>query len=132
MSAKNVEIVKESFEAYEQGGLDSLADRLAPEFEIGDRVVPEGSPAVKGPEALARTLAELRDAFGEMRFRALEFLGLGERVLVRVRIEGRADLGELAIEEDIAHLYTLRDGLIAKLDIYRTWPEGRKAAGLER
>jgi ketosteroid isomerase-like protein len=132
MPAENVEIVKESFEAYERGGLDSLTDRLAPEFEIGHRVVPEGAPAVRGPEALARTVAELRDAFGDIRFRPLEFLELAERVLVRVRIEGRADRGELAIEEDIAHLYTLRDGLIVKLDIYRTWPEGRGAAGLDR
>ena len=130
MPGQNVEIVKENFDAFERGGLDALRDRLAPDFEIGDRVVPEGSPAARGPEALAQTVAELRDAFGDVRFQPLEFVDLGERVLVRVRIEGAAAGGELAIEEDIAHLYTLRDGLIARLDIYRSWSDGREAAGL--
>jgi ketosteroid isomerase-like protein len=132
MDTGNVAVVKENFEAFERGDLDSLNARLAPDFEIGERVVPEGAPAVKGPQALARTVAELRDAFGDISFRPLEFLDLGERVLVRVRIEGTAGRGALSIEEDIAHLYTLRDGLVARLDVYRSWPEGREAAGLER
>jgi ketosteroid isomerase-like protein len=131
MSRENVAIVKGNFEAFDRGDFDYLNARLAPDFEIGDRVVPEGPPAVKGPQALMATVGELRDAFGDLRFQPLEFVDLGERVLVRVRIEGRADRGGLSIGEDIAHLYSFRDGLVVRLDIYRNWPEGRQAAGLE-
>ena len=130
MTGQNVELIKRNFEAFDRGDLDFLNARIAPDFEVGDRVVPEGAPAARGPEALARTIAELRDAFGDISFRPLEFLDLGERVLVRVRIEGTAGNGGLAIQEDIAHLYTVKDGLLVRLDIYRSWPEGRQAAGL--
>lgn len=131
MASENVEVIRRNFEAFDRGDVDTVFVRVSPDFVIGDRAVPEGSPAVKGPAALAATIDDIREAFGDVRWDPLEFVDLGERVLVRVRIEGTADHTELPIGEDIAHLYTLRDGLMVRLDIYRTWAEAKAATGLE-
>jgi hypothetical protein len=48
-----------------------------------------------------------------------------------VRATGSGQTTSLLFEEDIGHVYTLRDGRAIKLDIFRTWPEARAAAGLE-
>lgn len=131
MSSENVEMVERNYEALDRGDLQSALATIAPEFEIGARAVPEAAPDAKGPEAMVAIIDQIRDVFGDVRWQPLEFLDLGDRVLVRVRIAGTAALTALPVEQDLGHLYTLRDGLVTRLDIFRTWDEARAAAGLE-
>jgi uncharacterized protein len=130
MPGGNVELVERNFRALREGDLDSVLDTIAPDFEVGARAVPEAAPEVKGPEALTAIIGQIRDVFGDVRWEPLEFVDLGDRVLVRVRIAGTAEITALAVEQDLGHIYTLKDGSITRLDIYRTWDEGRAACGL--
>ena len=97
-------------------------------------VIGHGKTAAAGAGVglvIVAIIDQIRDVFGDVRWQPLEFLDLGDRVLVRVRIAGTAGLTALPVEQDLGHLYTLRDGLVTRLDIFRTWDEARAAAGLE-
>jgi ketosteroid isomerase-like protein len=131
MASENVEILERNYEAFGRGDLESVLATIGPDFEVGARAVPEAAPDVTGPEALVAIIDQIRDVFGDVRWRPLEFVDLGERVLVRVRIAGTAGDTALPIEQDLGHLYTFKDGPITRLDIYGTWSEARAAAGLE-
>jgi ketosteroid isomerase-like protein len=131
MASENVETLARNYAALDQGKLESVLATIAPDFEIGARAVPEAPPDVKGPQALVAIIDQIRDIFGDARWEPLEFVDLGHRVLVRVRIAGTGGLMELPVDQALGHLYTLRDGQITRLDIFRTWEEARAAAGLE-
>jgi ketosteroid isomerase-like protein len=131
MASENVEMVKRNYEALDRGELESVLATIAPDFEVGERAVPEAAPDVKGPDALVAIIDQIRDVFGDVRWKPLEFVDLGARVLVRVRIAGTAGQTELPVDQALGHLYALEDGHVTRLDIFRTWQEARAAAGLE-
>jgi uncharacterized protein len=130
MTRENVQLVQANYDALDRGDLESAFDTIAPDFEIGVRAVPEAAPEVRGPEALVAIIEQIRDVFGDVRWQPLEFLDLGDRVLVRVRIAGTAGLTALPVEQDLGHLFTLNDGRLTRMDIFRTWDEARAAAGV--
>src|SRR5262249_56365264 len=130
MSRESVEDLKRAFEAFERGDVDEVLPLIDPDFEIGDRIVPEGGPHLRGPEALTANVAQVREVFGDVTWRAREVIDLDDRLLVRVRMEATADHTALPFAEDIGHVYTLKHGRIVRLDIFRTWDEALAAAGL--
>jgi ketosteroid isomerase-like protein len=130
MSSEDVKALDHAFEALHRGDLEAVASHLDPDFEVGNRIVPEGRLQDHGPEALAANIAQIREVFGDVSWRPREVIDLDGRLLVRVRLEATADHTALPFAEDIGHLYTLREGRVLRLDIYRNWEEARAAAGL--
>jgi ketosteroid isomerase-like protein len=131
MESENVATLRRGFDAVRRGDLEVLAAVIDPSFEIGQRVVPESQPDVRGPEALLANLADIREAFGDVDWKPVEIVDLGERILARVHLKATAGYTALPIAEEIGHVYTFRDGLATKLDIYRSWSDAQRATGLE-
>jgi len=131
MSSEDVRALQRGYEALARGDLETLNSLVDPDFEIGHRLVPESSAELRGPEALAANVSQIREVFGDVRWEPQEVIDLDGRLLVRVRFEGVAGHTALPFDEDIGHVYTLRDGRMVRLDVYRTWGEARAAAGLE-
>ena len=129
MSEENVEGLKRAFEAFASGDLGIVLALVAPDFEIHDRVI--GSPSERGPDALVANAAAVREVVGDVSWEPREMVGLGDRVLVRVHVAGTARHTSLPIDTDVGHIYTLRDGKAVRLDIFRTWEDARRAAGID-
>ena len=128
MSEENVEAIRRAFAAFEEGDLKTILGFIDPSFEINDRVV--GSPTERGPDALVANAANVREVFGDVSWESREVVDLDERVLVRVHVTGSGEYTSLPIADDVGHIYTLKEGKAIKLDIFRTWKEALKAAGL--
>jgi ketosteroid isomerase-like protein len=128
MSQENVETLKRAFDAFASGDLETVFGLIDPAFEINDRVI--GSPSARGPEALVANAAEVREAMGDVSWEPREMVDLDDRVVVKVHVAGVGQHTSLPIEDDVGHIYTLRDGRAVKLDIFRTWAEALEAAGL--
>jgi hypothetical protein len=58
------------------------------------------------------------------------FFDLRERVLVRVKLCGRARSTGQETEARLAHLWTVRSGDAVKLAVYHDWESGLEAAGV--
>ena len=129
MESENLAALRRGFDAVRRGDLGAAADMLDPSFEIGERLVPETRPDVRGPEALLANVAEIREVFGDVTWEPLEFVDVGDRLLVRVLLEGTAEHTALPIAEEIGHVYTFREGRATRLDIYRSWAEAQRAGG---
>jgi ketosteroid isomerase-like protein len=56
-----------------------------------------------------------------------EFIESGDRILVLVRWRGRGKGSGVEMEAEGAHLWTFRDGLVVRWDIYRDRDEARAA-----
>jgi ketosteroid isomerase-like protein len=131
MESENVAALRRGFDAVRRGDLEAAADMLDPSFEIGARLVPEGRTGARGPEALLANVNEVREVFGDVTWEPLEIVDLGDRILVRVLLEGTAEHTALPIAEEIGHVYTFRDGRATRLDIYRSWAEAQRAGGVK-
>jgi ketosteroid isomerase-like protein len=127
---EDVKALERGFEALERGDLEVLLSLVDPAFEVGHRMVPEGGSGARGPDALVENVAQIREVFGDVSWHPREVIDLDGRLLVRVRLEATAHHTALPFDEDIGQIYTLRNGRMLRLDIYRTWQEARAAAGL--
>ena len=131
MSAADVEAMRHAFDAFARGDLETALAFIDPSFEIQDRVVPEASPATRGPEALMSNVAMVREVFGDASWEPREIVDLDGRMLVRVRMKATGDHTSLPFDEEVGHLYEVNDGRATRLEIFRTWAEARRAAGLD-
>jgi ketosteroid isomerase-like protein len=132
MSQENLEIVRQSLEAFNSKGVDGLASFWHPDIEW--RAV-EGAPddvgEMHGREALRRYAQDWLDTFDNFTFVAEELLdGADDRVVAVQRITGRARLSGVETEFRYAVVCTIQDGKIIRGREYATRAEALEAVGL--
>src|SRR6476620_9833819 len=132
MSQENVEVVCRSLQAYNDLGLDGLAEFL--DENINWRAA-EGAPddvgEINGIKAMRRYLGDFPEMFADVTVVPIEVLDFGDdRVLAVQRMKGRAKLSGVETEVRYAVVYTLRDGKIVRGREYFTKDEALKAVGL--
>ena len=89
-----------------------------------------GAGVHHGVEAVVREFARQREAWGEARYEPVEILRTGGRivVLVDVTVTGKASGAPVGLEG--AHVLTLRDGKIARVEAFTDRDRAFAAAGL--
>jgi ketosteroid isomerase-like protein len=132
MSAENVELVRVALEAFNVAGLDEVEDRLHPDFETTTPSSLAVEPdTYRGPEGVRRWMDAWGDTMDEIRFEVDELVDAGDRVVAVCRLVARSRTTRLEFEQDVAMVWTLRDGRAARLDPYATREEALRAVGLE-
>jgi ketosteroid isomerase-like protein len=66
-----------------------------------------------------------------LRIEADDFVESGSRILVLVRWKGRGKGSGVEMEASGAHLWTFRDGLVVRFDVYRDRDEATEALAAE-
>jgi ketosteroid isomerase-like protein len=132
MSAENVELVRAALEAFNVAGLDEIEDRIHPDFETTTPSSLAVEPdTYRGPEGVRRWMDAWGDTMDEIRFEVDELVDAGDRVVAVSRLVARSRTTRLEFEQDVAMVWTLRDGRATRLDPYATREEALRAAGLE-
>jgi ketosteroid isomerase-like protein len=143
MSDDKVEIVRR---VYEEGGPIALPLSPDEERELLDRMFseyyvervevrmppdyPEGEQLLYGRQGMERLLAMLRDSWTVFRFETERFIDAGDRVAVFIRVVAEGGASGLPTERRTAHVWTVRDGRLASIQIYRDRDEALEALGL--
>jgi ketosteroid isomerase-like protein len=143
MSRENVEIVRR---LYAEGGPfalplgaddeRALLDRLFREF-YDDRVeirmpadYPEGEQVLWGRKGMVGVVALLRETWTEFRFEPERFIDAGVRVVVFIRVVAEGGVSGVAVEQETAHLWCVRNGRLSSIQIYRDRSQALEAVGL--
>ena len=116
MSEQNVDEIRSHYKAAARGEVRSLR-------WLDERINVEHRPPVL-PGVLDA------DPIDEPRWQPERYIDLRERVLVRVKLSGRARNSGTQIETRLAHLWTVRSGNATSLVIYHDWETGLSAAGV--
>jgi ketosteroid isomerase-like protein len=74
----------------------------------------------RGPHEVESMLRDLTETFEGFHVEAEEVVDLGDLVVVTMRASGRAGADGPTAEQRWAQLYTLRDGLIARVEPFTT------------
>jgi ketosteroid isomerase-like protein len=98
--------------------------------QTGD--LPGTTGRFEGYEGLDAMLAEVESAATDLRFAPTRVIDLGEpdRHLVLLEFSARGIGSGIPIGGRIAHDVTLREGRIARMDVYATWEQALEAVGL--
>lgn len=91
---------------------------------------PEGEQVLRGRAGMTRLFAMLRDTWTEFRFEPERFIDRGQQVAVLVRVVAKGGASGLATERRTAHVWTVRRGRLASIQIYRDRAEALDAVGL--
>jgi ketosteroid isomerase-like protein len=130
MSQENVEVVRGTFDAFNARDLDAFLGYMDPEVEYRSLVL-EVEGAYHGHDGIRSWWEGVLAVFPEWSPQIVEARDLGNRVVSRVRAEGRGTGSGIALERDIWHLAEVRDGRLRTSTFFRTEQEALEAAALQ-
>jgi ketosteroid isomerase-like protein len=125
----NAEIVRAGFEALERGGVEELLPFIHPEFETttppGLAVEPD---TYRGHEGLRRYFDSFYEVMDSVRFIPDEFVEVGERVVVPLRVVARGKETGIEADQRVVQVWSLRDEKAIRVDVFATREEAMEAA----
>ena len=127
MSEENVERVRAALAAYNRGDLDAVIETLHPDVEF--RTLLLGNH--RGRDAMRTLYQENRSALPDYRLEPMELIDAGDQVIAVVRLGGAGRVSQIKLDNRMAFLITIKDGLTIRQQTFRTKEEALEAAGLE-
>jgi ketosteroid isomerase-like protein len=120
-SNENVELLRRFYESFNQHDLDSVLELCADDVEVyKDPEVVEMVAALtpRGQERVAQYLRGWLDSWSEYQGRPEEFLQSGDEVAALTRVRARGKNSQFEIEGEMADVFTVREGRIARFRLY--------------
>lgn len=131
MSERNVEAVRRGIEAFNQRDFDTALALLRDDV-TWDRWLSRAettSPVVHGKEELRGIWSDQVKAV-DIRFEPIEFVAVGDKVIVPGRMVGRGSGSEVHLATPVTWVWTFAaDGLAASVEAFETREQALKAAG---
>jgi ketosteroid isomerase-like protein len=128
MSQENVEIVRSAYAAGH--ALTEMARHIAPNAEFDFSDVWPDEPIIRGLEAM-RAFNDTGPWGGSMRFDVQRLVDVDDqRVLALVQAQAVGHVSGAPVAAPAAHLFTIRDGFMVRMKVYRDHQEALKAVGL--
>jgi ketosteroid isomerase-like protein len=129
VTGRAIEIVRAFYAAYEAGDLAGREGLLDPHFEF----LPHGGMVVHGRDGLQESLEDMADQFRTYEVRAERFLAVDDAtVVVALARSAITHRGDVPITDRFAQLFSVRDGLIVRVQSFRTVDEALAGVGAER
>jgi ketosteroid isomerase-like protein len=112
-----VSLIRESYEALNQGRFDWVADNVPPDFELVPIPGFGLSGTFVGPEGVSQFYAQLAEAWEAVQTDVEEVVDLGDRVVVLGRIHNRGRGSGIEVDAVAAHLWTVEDGVPMRVEL---------------
>jgi ketosteroid isomerase-like protein len=119
MSQENVDVVRAMYEAANAGGkLDANFDVLAPNvaFYVSG-AFPDLDSVYRGHEGMRKLNEALNEPWATLSLDPVRFIDSGPHVLVLSKFHARGRDG-MEVRRELANLWTVRDGLIVRMQAF--------------
>jgi ketosteroid isomerase-like protein len=133
MSRENVEIIRRGWEYFLATGEQPL-EIIAPDF-TWDMSRFRGWPeqqSYEGVEGMDTFIRDWTQPFDEWEMEVDSFHDAGEQVVSLCRQRARSKTTGVPVDMSFAMVWTLRDGLEVRMEMYADWAEALEAVGLEK
>jgi ketosteroid isomerase-like protein len=123
---EDVERLRSAYAAFNEGGVEAIVERLAPQFQVRDRESSPDRQTRYGKEGIKELFDSYMEAFDALRLEPEEFIDAEDQIVVslRQRIRGKGSGAEVVGR--IAHVWTMHEGAAVRLRIF-----GDKESALE-
>jgi ketosteroid isomerase-like protein len=122
VTSSNVELVERGMEAFNAGGIEGILPLIHPDFEATTPPELASEPdTYRGPEGIRRWFDSFDEVMEEIRWDAHSFREVGtDRVLVEFTLRARGKSTGLDFGQEAVMVWSLRDGMAIRLDLYPT------------
>jgi ketosteroid isomerase-like protein len=131
MSQENVEIVRRRYEHLAATG-DPITETIALDF-VWDMSKFRGWPeqqTYEGVEEARRFLRDWLEAWDDWEVEVQELYDAGDKVVAVMRQSGRSKTSGLPVDMSFGQVWTIRDGKLARMEMYADPVEALEAVGL--
>jgi ketosteroid isomerase-like protein len=128
----NKEIVTRGYETFNAGEIEASLALFDPDIEWHTYIVPgPGGGVYHGHDGVRELWSEAKRVFGGFKNIPERLFDAGDRVVAFIRIEGVGAKSGVAVQARIAHVHTLRDGKVIRVESFEDRDEALQAAGIE-
>jgi hypothetical protein len=103
---------------YASRALADFGAALHPDAEFHQASVVPDTDAYYGRDEVVRGIQRWLDEWERFRYIPEEFVDLGERVYMHVRLRGRAKASGIELDQVIYHLWTFKDALPWRCEVF--------------
>ena len=115
---QDVARLKLGYAAFNKGGVTAIVDWLAPDIEVYERTTLPDSETYRGIAGIAELFASNMEAFERLEFDPVRFIDCGEDIIVVVRQRAIGRTSGAAVQDLVAHRWTMRDGRPERLRMF--------------
>ena len=127
MSHENVKLLREM---YGRSTLREFAESLHPDAELHqERSIPDSSDYY-GRDEFVRGTALWLEEWENFSYVPDELIDLGDRAFARIRLAGRSKASGVDLDRAAFHVWTFRDGMPWRCEVYFNECQALEAAGL--
>jgi ketosteroid isomerase-like protein len=131
MEGAKTDLVRRGYEAFNRGGAEAILEFLEPDVEwhMWAQFTRDGR-VYHGYEGVREVLGIFEENLDQFRADPHEYIEVGDRVVVPVRLHGRRKGTDSEEAFELVAVWSLRDERIAyRLDLYERLDEALEAAG---
>ena len=118
MTEEYVERLRFAYDAFREGGVEAIVDRVSPDFKIRDRDSAPDRETLVGGEGIVELVRLNMEVFDELELEPVEFIDEGDVVIVVVRMRVRGRASGVAVDSEAAHLWQFAKGRAVRMQIY--------------
>jgi ketosteroid isomerase-like protein len=129
MSEENLEVIRRVYRAMDARDLEALAELGDPDVMwIADESV--GERPVHGREQVVSYFQERAEMFGEINTEIERLSDAGDKVIAFLHVTGSGVSSGAGFDIRLAHVWTLREGLVVRGEAFADRDRALEAAGL--
>jgi ketosteroid isomerase-like protein len=132
MSRENVELVRRGYDYFKSTGTPAT-HQMSPDF-VWDMSTFAGWPEkqmYEGSDGALEFLTAWISAWEDWEIETIEVVDAGERVVAIQRQRGKAKESGITVDMVFAQVWTVRDGLLVRMEMYADPAEAFEAVGYE-
>ena len=131
-AAEDMELLRRGYGAWNTGDVDRVVELMDPDVVLfpvlGDVVAAD---SFHGRDGVRQWYQSIHDALDDFRAELREIVDAGAgRYVALLRASGRGKASGAEVSLDMAHVVTVRDRLLTRLEGYQSWEEALRAAGI--
>ncbi len=131
MGAQDAEVVQALFEAYNSEDIESVLALAHANVEIDVPPALSTEPDVyRGHDGMRRYFESFSEVMSEIRFAAESVWEGAEETVISMRITARGRHTAIEVEQRMAGVWRIRDGLVVRVRVFASVEEALAAAGL--
>ena len=130
MSQFQREALRARYKATSKTNLGAVFDDVHPDFELktADRV--PGAGTYHGAEAATRFFEDLVEPFEEVTYEPQQFFERGDQIVIFLIVRFQPRDSSALVENQVAALWTVRDGKPARCEMFAQREKALEAAGM--
>jgi ketosteroid isomerase-like protein len=130
MTSENFGIIHDWIEAFNRRDFDAAVDTLDPEAELHEWPTAPGARTYHGHDGARQAIESWFEAWEWMQVEVEDIVDVGDRVFVTLHQRAKGKGSAVEVEMRSFNVYTFRDGLVTRMELFTEREPAIAAAGL--